>query len=158
MITTTEKKQLRHKMIQACIAKQQFLIDDFKERIKDLTLKETPVSNEPYDQKDIAAVAASVTELETLTTQLAFANEELALLETLQRSEHIDREQVAFGAIVITNHYTFFISASLEKFIVDGHVYIGISVQSPIYKTMEGKVKGDTFSFNSIHYNIKDIF
>lgn len=37
MITVIEKQGLRKKLIDACIAKQQFLIDDFKDRIKALT-------------------------------------------------------------------------------------------------------------------------
>jgi hypothetical protein len=65
---------------------------------------------------------------------------------------------VASGAIVVTNRGTFFVSASLEKFTVDGKVYTGISLSSPLYQAMHGKVKGDTISFRGTSYKIKDLF
>jgi hypothetical protein len=157
MITTTEKKGLRKKLINACIAKQQFLIDDFRERLRELKPDEA-LDNQPYDTKDIAAQAGQTTEINTLNRQIDFAKTELDILQTLSRSPDVDRDAITLGAIVITNHHTFFISASLEKITVDGHVYIGISTHSPIYKTMEGKTKGDTFTYNNVHYKIKDIF
>jgi hypothetical protein len=157
MITTVEKKGLRKKLINACIAKQQFLIDDFKERLRELRSDEA-LNNQPYDTKDIAAQAERTTEINNLNMQIDFANIELDILQTLGRSPEADRDYITPGAIVITNHYTFFISASLEKITVDGHVYIGISTHSPIYKAMEGKIKGDTFTYNNVHYKIKDIF
>lgn len=158
MITTTEKKGLRKKLLHACIAKQEFLLHDFTKRIKDLTSDEALNNNESYDQKDIAAYTAQTTEINTLNTQLDFAKAELDILQTLYHTHDVSRDQVMPGAIVVTNHYTFFVSASLEQVTVDGHLYIGISTLSPIYKVMEGKTKGDTFSYNNVRYKIKDIF
>ncbi|HEY0769903.1 MAG TPA: hypothetical protein VGD31_06180, partial [Sphingobacteriaceae bacterium] len=83
---------------------------------------------------------------------------ELAKLESLKLKQESDHNHVAPGAVVVTNHSTFFISASLEKLIVDGHVYMGISTSSPLYHAMQQKVKGETFSFKGIEYKIKDIF
>ena len=157
MITTIDKKGLRKKLLDACIAKQQFLIDDFNERLRQLGSDED-LNNQPYDTKDIAAQAERMTEINTLNAQIEFANVELEILQTLSRAPDTDRHYVALGAIVITNHYTFFVSASLEKINVDGHVYIGISTHSPIYKLMEGKTKGDTFTYSNVHYKIKDTF
>lgn len=158
MITTTEKKGLRKKLLDACIAKQQSLLHDFTKRIKELTSGEALNNNESYDQKDIAAYTAQTTEINTLNTQLEFAKAELDILQTLYHTHDVSRDQVTLGAIVITNHYTFFVSASLEQITVDGHLYIGISTLSPLYKAMEGKTKGGTFSYNSVSYKIKDIF
>lgn len=157
MITTVEKKGLRKKLLTVCIAKQQFLIDDFKERIKELTSADVAFQ-QGYDQKDMAAQAERSTEINALNREIQFANAELDILQILSLSPDITHHHVTLGAIVITNHYTFFISASLEKIIIDSHVYIGISTHSPIYKAMEGKTKGETFLFDNIHYKIKDIF
>jgi hypothetical protein len=158
MITTTEKKGLRKKLLHACIAKQQFLLHDFTRRIRELTSRDALHNNESYDQKDIAAYTAQTNEINTLHAQLEFAKAELDILEKLYPTCDSSRNQATLGAVVVTDHYTLFVSASLEKFTVEDHPYIGISTLSPIYKAMEGKTKGDTFSYNNVRYKIKDIF
>ncbi len=158
MITTVEKQGLRKKLIDACIAKQQFLIDDFKERIKALTETEGLGNEESFDNSDVAGNSAKVPEINTLNDLLTFANTELELLENLRITQDVDREYVSPGAIVVTNHHTFFVSASLEKFTVRGHLYVGISTSSPIYQVMHGKRRGDAFVFNGIQYKIRDVF
>ncbi|HEY0745040.1 MAG TPA: hypothetical protein VGD40_26425 [Chryseosolibacter sp.] len=158
MMTTTEKHGLRKKLLDACIAKQQFLIDDFKDRIKALIESDGLGNEEPYDNTDVAVNSSKVAEINTLNDHLAFANAELHALEKLKVTQEVDRSHVSPGAIVVTNHSTFFISVSVEKFMVEGHVYIGISTSSPLYQAMRQKSKGDTFTFNGISYKIKEIF
>lgn len=158
MITNVKTKGLRKKLLDACIAKQLFLIADFKERIKALTESEGIGNEESFDNQDVASNTVRVSEINTLNDLLQFANDELEILEKLKTTQDIDRDRVVPGAIVVTNHCTFFISASIEKFIVEGHVYIGISTNSPMFKKMEEKSKGDTFSFKGLRYRIKDIF
>lgn len=158
MITTVKPKGLRKKLLDACTAKQLLLIDDFKERINALTESEGIGNEESFDNQDVAGNTVRVSEINTLNDLLQFANDELAILENLKKTQDVYRDRVVAGAIVVTNHHTFFISASIENFFVEGHVYIGISTNSPIFKKMEGKSKGDTFSFKELNYTIKDIF
>lgn len=157
MTTTIEKQGLRKKLLDACIAKQQFLIDDFKERIRSLTAPNGLGNEEAYDNTDLVASSVKALEINTLDNELQFANEELALLTSMKSTQDIDRNRVGPGAIVITNHGTFFISASLEKFSMGGHTYIGISTASPIFQAMEGMQSGDHFTFNGLAYKIKGI-
>lgn len=157
MITTVKTKGLRTKLLDACITKQLFLIDDFKERIKALTESEGIGNEESFDNQDVASNTVRVSEINTLNDLLQFANDELAILENLKTTQDVDRDRVVPGAIVITNHQTFFISASIENFTVEGDVYVGISTNSPIFKNMEGKSKGDTFAVKGLNYRIKDI-
>lgn len=157
MITTTEKHGLRKKLLDACIEKQQFLIDDFKGRITALTEAQGIGNEESYDNDIVADNSARTSEINELNKLLEFANDELRVLQSIKRTEHIIREQVAAGAIVVTNRCTFFISASLENFQVDGHSYVGISTSSPIYHAMEGRTKGDAFTFRKVEYKIKEV-
>lgn len=158
MTNTIEKKQdLRKKLLDACIAKQQFLIDDFKERIRSLTEPGGLGNEEAYDNTDVVANTVKALEINTLSNELQFAQEELALLESMKSKQDIERSQVALGAIVVTNHGTFFISASVEKFTAAGHTYVGISTSSPIFQVMQGKQSGDQFTFKGMTYKIKDI-
>jgi len=158
MITITKNEGRRKKLLDACIAKQQFLINDFKDRIKALTGNEGIGNEESFDNQDVADNITRASEINTLNNLLEFANKELEILENLRITQDVDRTHVTPGAIVITNHHTFFVSASLEEFSVDGQIYVGISTDSPIYKAMKGRAKNDSFSFKGLKYTIKDIF
>lgn len=158
MISAIEKQGLRKQLTDACIAKQQFLIDDFKQRIKVLTELPGLGNEEEYDNDAAAKNAANVSEINTLNDLLEFANSELRILDNLKQTEEITRNRVSPGAIVVTNQCTFFVSASLEQFHVEGRTYVGISTSSPLYRAMEGKLKGATFVFKGIEYEIKDVF
>lgn len=158
MITAIEKQGLRKKLLDACIVKQQFLIDDFKGRIRTLTEAQGIGNEESYDSEDTANNSAKATEINELNNLLEFANSELATLENLKTHLTLPLDLVALGAIVATNHHTFFVSASLERFQVEGRIYVGISTSSPIYQAMEGKSKGQTFTFKGRKYKINDVF
>lgn len=158
MITVIEKQGLRKKLIDACIAKQQFLIDDFKDRIKALTESRGLGNEESYDNDLVANNSINASEINSLNDLLEFANSELRILENLKVSQELIRNRVAPGAIVVTNHRTIFVSASLEQFRVEEHTYVGISTSSPLYRAMEGRLKGETFAFNGTEYKIKDVF
>lgn len=158
MTTLAEKQKLRRKLLDACIAKQQFLIDDFKDRIKGLTETQGLGNEESYDNQVVASNSATALEINTLNDLLEFANRELEMLQSLGASQDVIRDRVAPGAVVFTNHRTFFISASLEEFHVGGHTYVGISTSSPLYRAMEGKSKGATFFLQGVGYKIKEIF
>ena len=88
--------------------------------------------------------------------QLSQAN---TLLVTLQKIP-LDKEisTVEFGAIVITNKQKIFVSVGLGKIMLDGEAYYAISPKVPFFQAMRGKKAGDTFTFNSQVFEIKDVF
>lgn len=158
MTTTIDKVVLRKKLLDASIATQQLLINDFKERIKNLTQTEGIGNEESYDNSDQANNSMKIMEINALNEALEFANKELDLLEKLRETQNLDRNVSSLGAIVVTNHQTFYISASLEKFTVEGQTYFGISTDSPIFKSMRGKHAGELFVHQGVTYKIKDIY
>ena len=159
MITVTEnKQQLRGKLLDACITKQLFVIDDFKERIKSLTETEGLGNEELYDSADQASKSQKAIEINELNELLKFATTELEILKSLRETQQLKRDQPSLGAMIDTDRETFFISASMEQFTVDGRKFIGISTKSPVFSAMEGKEKGDSFYYNGTHYKIKDIY
>lgn len=158
MKTLAEKQRLRKKLLEACIAKQQLLIDDFKDRIKALTETHGLGNEESYDNQVVASNSATVLEINALNDLLEFANRELEILQSLVASQDVIRDRVAPGAIVVTNYDTFFVCASIEEFHAAGHTYVGISTSSPIYRAMEGKCRGEAFIFQKIVYKIEEVF
>lgn len=158
MTTAIEKSNLKKRMLEACIVKQQSLIDDFKERIKSLTETEGLGNEESYDNTELSIHASRISEINALNQLLEFANREMNLLENLKITQDLMQDQAIVGAVVETDQKTFYISASIENFTVDGKSYIGISAHSPLFLEMSGKRKGDAFSFKSRTYSITDIF
>lgn len=151
--------KFKRDVLQAAIKKHKSVIDDFQVRIDSL-LKSEPVVNEgalDYGQQSLTAESI-ITEVNPLGDQLQFANEELKLLYDMLAHQDDVHEEVELGAIVVTDKETFFVSASIEGFTVDGKSVFGLSTEAPLYKAMEGKREGDSFSYNSNTYTIKEIF
>lgn len=64
-------------------------------------------------------------------------------------------EVVKPGAIVSVNGRCMIIAVPQAPFTIDGRHFMGISVDAPIYKQLEGKRKGDTFEFNNRKFTIE---
>jgi hypothetical protein len=158
MIIAIEKSALRRKMLQACIEKQQSLINDFEDRVN--AIIETPGlgNEEEYDNNVLSHQSQYGYEIESLRSALKLVTEEmntLLHLESIAETIHTVAEP---GAIVFTNKGTFFVAVSVNQFEVDGDIYIGVSAQSPLYQAMKGLAKGKDFRCSGIAYKILDIF
>lgn len=156
MTTTLNGSGLRSRLLDACITKQQLLINDFRVRLRNLAESQN-ISGDTYQTDDLSARDKINDETNLLNKQLDFAVEEMALLKRLRDMREQPHQRVGLGAIVVTNRYTFFVSASLEELEVDGRKYIGISTSSPLFTAMVGKKPGDSFSFRGDVYHIKEV-
>jgi hypothetical protein len=158
MIEITDKHMLRRKVLDACIKKQQSLIDDFKARIKAVLETEGLGNEEKYDNTDASQRGQASEEINTLNEALSLANEEMSFLQHLKLNENDRHKIVAPGAIVITDKAVFFVSVSIERFGVDGKTFFGISTKSPLYITMKGLPEGSLFLHNGVSYKIEGIW
>jgi len=146
-------------MLEESIKKHKSVVDDFSARISELREEEESLNYEAYNSMARRPYNEQVMpELEAIDIQLQFANEELDLLNRLKKSEDLTRDEVKLGAAVETDKGMFFVSASIEQFQVDGREMVGLSTKSPLYLAMEGKRKGDTFTYNNTTYRISDVF
>jgi hypothetical protein len=157
MITTTQRDALKRKLLEASINKQNALIKDFKNRISSLLSSEGLGNEEMYDSNELAQTSQKTNEVNSLNEQLEFANQELEVLRWLTTQETKQHEKVELGALVVTNHRSFFVSISAEQLDVNGDHFTGISVHSPLFLAMKGKQKGEKFSCNGASYKIKEI-
>lgn len=83
----------------------------------------------------------------------------LDTLEVLNRiNPKLATKKVEFGAVVITDKLNLFVSIGIGKFKVDKKEYFAVSTKVPVFKAIEGLVKGDTYFLNGKEYRIKDIF
>ncbi|WP_313503630.1 hypothetical protein [Kaistella carnis] len=72
------------------------------------------------------------------------------LQKNLARVLNQPSERIQLGSIVFTNKARFYISVSLGEFFFEGDRFYAISEESPMAKTMFGKVPGDSFVLNNI--------
>ena len=153
MGTQIEKAALKKQMLAACIAKQQSVIKDFRKRLEALLITEGLGSDESYESGERSGMSATA-----LTENLRFAEDEMKQLTFLQLlGDHIT-DRVEPGAAVVTNAGTFYISVSIDQFKVDDETFIGLSVHSPLFIAMKGRIVGETITYRGRDYHISEVF
>ncbi len=155
---TTNHVELKKKVLDAAIKRHQTVIDDFRLAIKEMLASEGITNEDEMDLTQQEFNTEMVQKSNRIADQLAFANEEMKLLYDMAPTIGCIHNTVQPGSIVVTDRDTFFVSASIEEFDVNGMKIFGLSTESPLFKSMEGKKKGDLFSHNYSDYRIIDIF
>ena len=117
----------------------------------DATFKQNASASQSEDRK-----AGKVELLKALGGELAFAQQELAYLNSLDVTG--ESTLIEPGAVVVTDQFTFFIGISSEKVEIDGETIFCISTKAPIYASMKGLEKEKSFQFNETKYVIEDIY
>lgn len=144
----------KKEVLQACIQKQQDLIESYTKRVTDRSADAFSRSESASQSEDRSGTKLDI--LSALENELAFAKQEMAYLTLLD--DKTESQSVAPGAIVVTDHLIFFIAVSSEKVEVDGKTIFGISTKAPIYAGMKDLKKGDNFQFNEKKYLIEDLY
>ena len=65
---------------------------------------------------------------------------------------------VELGAIVETKNIFLIIATSTKRFEYNDKQFIGISINAPLYKCLEGKTIGDECIYNDVKFVIKNIY
>ena len=139
---------------QACMVKQQHLIENFETEIAALK-KEMFNHDVSQSQGDSSAVERNEL-LVRYENELIFLNNEIQILESIDPSK--EKEKVELGSVVVTDQRIFYVSVSIEQIVVNGYDIFGLSVNAPIYEVMSQAAKGDRISFNGIDYKILDVY
>lgn len=153
-----KKNELKKKILEAAVVKQESIVDDFRLRIKDIIANEGNVNEEEYDNHQQSFKSEGITEVNLLKDELEFATSELEEIRKIQSFEESSHLAVEYGTVVRTNRRTFLVSASIENFEVEGIKLFGLSVNAPLYKQMKGRKKGESFMYGNTSYVIEDIF
>lgn len=141
-------------ILSTCLHKQQELIDHFNQRVEDVKA-EAYNNNETPSQTDEGSNSPEEF-LQTLGQELDFVRAEMEVLRSIDPANMAT--QVERGAVVVTNHRTFFIGVSSEEIEIDGQKIFGMSDHAPLYAHMRGLHKGDSFEYNKTRYEINDIY
>jgi transcription elongation GreA/GreB family factor len=138
----------------AYLEKQKELIEDFKKRELEMN-KDILSQNESLSQSEDRK-AGKLELLKALGNELVFAQEEMTYLKTLEAAK--ESNVVEPGAVVVTDKMTFFVGVSGERAEIEKEEVFAISTKAPIYATMMGLKKGNSFQFNESSYAIEDIY
>ena len=141
-------------ILDACLKKQNDLIDNFTSRLESMESDAFEYDNSPSQTESRAA--GKIELLNAVGKELDFAKREMEFLKTLDAEK--ENSIVEPGALVVTNKLTFYISVSIEEITVEGKSIFGISTKAPIYAVMRGLETGATFKFNETEYLINKIY
>ena len=150
------KRIPKKEIFDACVKRQQELIDNFTNEIETVEKEMNDRDNMP-SQTDHNPAAEQLAMYNELKKELEFLKYEMRILEELD----IEKEytEVAPGAVVVTDKRTFFVCVSIEEVEVsDDKKIFGLSTEAPIYASMKGVKKGEDFEFRSYHYKVLDVY
>ena len=68
------------------------------------------------------------------------------------------KDRVEPGAVVRLNGRNFIVAVSTDRFEWEGALYMGISVQAPVFKAIEGRKAGEPCSLNGRQLEIEAVF
>ena len=80
-----------------------------------------------------------------------------AKIDAINATDFSETDIVRPGAMVAFNKRKFVVAVSTARFDLEGETYMGISVQSPIYKVIDGLQAGDTFVHNGREITLDEV-
>ena len=146
----TNKKELFYKCLDAINDK----IDQYQNRMDEL--RESMENNDIKTDYDEDNKGEMLSDFEKNAGHLSEAQEQKEELSKIDPDHK--NERIGFGSVVETKDKYYFIAVALgEISMEDGSKIFAISTKAPIYKELEGKKTGDTFSFNDNEQEITGI-
>ena len=79
-------------------------------------------------------------------------------LDTLKKMDFSPKLYVEAGALVQTEKFNFIVGFPTIPFDYEGMHVVGVSMASPIFPLMVGKIKGEQFEFSGTKYVINHIY
>lgn len=151
-----ENRVSKKQILEAGVKAQEAIINDFRSRIEELKSTGQQYASEQHDSGAQSMTEGTEEQAALMSEQLLMLVEEMDKLQRIQADD--DHDNVHLGSVVLTDQQRFFVSVSIERFKCAGQEYFGVSTKAPIYKAMEGKLKGETFEVNGRAFKIVDLY
>lgn len=141
------KVKLQEKIIEI----QTLIVSELKEKI-DSSLSMIDIDEtDTIDPEDLSHQSESLDMKNLFEQKLNKAQIEL---DTLLHMDFSEKKEAIPGALVTTENFHFLIGFATIPFEFDGKRIVGVSIDSPIYPEIKGKVVGDRFSYSENNYKI----
>lgn len=118
-------------------------------------LKDSKLDDREMHDKDDIAGATENLELAAAFDHPVQAHH--AKIDVIENTDFALTDVVGPGAVVVLGDRRFIVAVSTARFDFQGDTYMGISQQSPIYKSMAGLQAGDSFTLNGRELEIEDV-
>jgi hypothetical protein len=137
------------------LKKQETVIQEFIEKIETVHSMVDLDEENTMDPEDFSHQYESGEMEQLIRVQLSKAKSNLERIRSMNFDQ---KKSVGVGAIVMTNNLNFFIGMATVPFKFENNDFIGISLESPIFPMMAGKVVNDSFSYGGKNYTIESIY
>lgn len=153
---TSEQLTLKQHLLSECLRIQKEVVANAK-----AAMQEAQDSAMEYDESAEDNMVDSYREemqnkRDMFARQLEHALDELAILNKV-RPDHKE-DAASFGAVVVTEAQTMFVSISLGTIKVDGKTFVAVSPAAPLFKAVNGKKAGESFTFRDKAIKVLDVF
>ncbi|CAN5226743.1 hypothetical protein BH09BAC1_BH09BAC1_05880 [soil metagenome] len=145
--------KLKEQVLHAGLQHQQDSIKRLKETIKEL--QESANAEKGAGDEADSMREQLLADVDMYSRQLDQATAAYATLKLIDPNQV--NSTVKHGALVMTDKTNLLVGVSIGKVIVEGKTVFTISTDSPLYQAMEGKKKGETFSFRDQSQKVIDV-
>jgi hypothetical protein len=137
------------------LEKVQDLIDKYQDKMD--TIRESMEANDVHtDYDEEGSKGELLGDFERYATHLDHARKMKQTLNQVDRDHY--SESIKFGSMVETPNHYYFIAVPLGNITLDdGSSVSVISTEAPIYESLEGKRKGDSFILKDNEVEILDV-
>jgi len=144
----------KKELFETCLAKINGQIDKYKSEMDNI--KESMVANDVHtDYDEEGSKGELLGDFEKYAKYLDNAQSMKLQLSKIDR-EHYS-EHVKFGSVVKTPKHLYFIAVALGEVVLHDTKINVISTEAPIYKELENKKQGDSFSWRDEEIEIEEV-
>ena len=149
------KIKVKDELLHECVKIQSELVETLKVAIKnvqDAANDERGGSEENFE----SFREQCQHDREMYARQLEQANAGLQILKKIDPDAKVDT--VKLGSVVVTDKLKVFLSWNMGKIQVGSNTFIAISTQAPLYDSIAGKKKGESFAFRGETHKVLEVY
>jgi len=150
-----EKAELKKRLLEECLRIQTIHLQNLKDEIDEAERIANDHDGGAEENMDSFREEMQ-NKREVFSRQFQIASSDLQILRRVDTFKA--ESAVQFGSVVITENQRLFVTVSLGKIQLDEQDYFAISMQTPLFKVLSGKKKGESASFNGKDIKILDVF
>ncbi len=106
------------------------------------------------DKHETALAMLQIEQANTRAQMQEVLNQQAALAKI---NPELSAHSILNGSLIKTNRGYFFMSIALGKAVVENHIVVALSPQSPLGQKLMGLTVGETAAINDLTYHIEDV-
>jgi len=150
-----EKAELKKRLLEECLRIQTIHLQNLKDEIDEAERIANDHDGGAEENMDSFREEMQ-SKREVFSRQFQITSSDLQILRRVDTFKA--ESAVQFGSVVITENQRLFVTVSLGKIQLDEQDYFAISMQTPLFKVLSGKKKGESASFNGKDIKVLDVF